>query len=57
MDSYLDPFFKLRISKSMSKIEQLNKTVLTTLNPHKKSKDIRATLNEEEDIIGCDKCE
>lgn len=60
VDMYLEPFFKLRIAKSMPKIELMNKTILSALslkqNRRTKTND-KDIISEEADILICDKCD
>ena len=49
VENYLEPFFKIRISKLMTEIEQINRDIITTLD--------EGTLDEEAEILYCDKCD
>ena len=58
VDNYLEPFFKLRISNSMVQIEEINREVLSNLNPNLRTTSHEEnTLDEDAEIIQCDKCD
>ena len=59
VDNYLEPFFKLRISSNISKIEEINKSIISKLKPKssKQNMNTKTSLVEEAEILECDKCD
>ena len=58
VDNYLEPFLKRKILSCLPQIEETNKTVLEKLktNKRKPHSTEKQSLDEEAEIITCDKC-
>ena len=57
VDSYLEPFLKMRIRNSMPQIDQINESIMSSLQPQMEEQDEPTdTLTEEAEIMNCDRC-
>ena len=54
VDSYLEPLIKINIANSITKIEEINRDIITTLDTDTQTQE--NTLDEEEELLCCDKC-
>ena len=55
VENYLEPFLKLRIRKCQPQIEEINKNVILNLNAKKAHSSNTESLDEEAEILTCDK--
>ena len=55
VDSHLEPLIRAKISNSITKIEEINRKIITTLDQENMRQ--KSTSVEEPDILNCDNCD
>ena len=56
VENYLEPFLKVRILKCQPQIEEINQSIISNLNSKKTYSANTESLDEEAEILTCDKC-